>query len=67
MFFDNLSNQQDTKLYDTLGVSKSASESEIKKAYKKLALKFHPDRNKTPEAENKFKEIDYKCLGKRKK
>lgn len=65
MFFDNLSNQQDTKLYDTLGVSKSASESEIKKAYKKLALKFHPDRNKTPEAENKFKEIAaaYDILG----
>lgn len=65
MFFDNLSNQKDTKLYDTLGVSKSASESEIKKAYKKLALKFHPDRNKTAEAEDKFKEIAaaYDVLG----
>lgn len=44
--------------YDILGVSKSASADELKKAYRKQALAWHPDRNKTPEAEAKFKEVN---------
>lgn len=44
--------------YDILGVSKNASKEEIRKAYRKLALQWHPDRNKTSQANDKFKEIN---------
>ncbi len=55
--------------YSVLGVDKNASEDEIKSAYRRLAKKYHPDLNKTPEAAEKFKEINeaYSVLGDPKK
>ena len=58
--------------YKILGIEKSASQDEIKRAYKKLAVKHHPDVNKEAGAEAKFKEIKslqeyYKQMEKQKK
>ncbi|MEA3554800.1 MAG: DnaJ C-terminal domain-containing protein [Campylobacterota bacterium] len=56
-------------LYKTLNVSENATQSEIKKAYRALAKKYHPDMNKDADAEEKFKEINaaYEVLGDEKK
>ena len=51
--------------YEILGITRSANDAEIKSAYRKLARKYHPDVNKTKEAEEKFKDINeaYEVLG----
>lgn len=55
--------------YEILGVKREATEAEIKSAFRKLARKYHPDVNKTKEAEEKFKEINeaYEVLGDKQK
>lgn len=53
----NRTNAMGKDYYQILGVSRSASADEIKKAYRKMALKYHPDKNSDPGAEEKFKEI----------
>ena len=55
--------------YETLGIKRDATEAEVKSAYRKLARKYHPDVNKTKEAEEKFKEINeaYEVLGDKQK
>jgi curved DNA-binding protein len=55
--------------YETLGVKRDATEAEIKSAYRKLARKYHPDINKTKDAEEKFKDINeaYEVLGDKQK
>lgn len=52
-------------LYEILGLSTDASQMEIKKAYRKLSLELHPDRNNSPDAQSKFQEINsaYEILG----
>jgi len=67
--FNFPSNTPDNKLYDTLGVARTVSDDELKKKYRKLALKYHPDRNKEPGATERFKEIStaYDILGDKEK
>lgn len=50
--------------YDILGIQKGANENEIKKAYRKLAIKVHPDKNPAPKSSDAFKKVSqaYDCL-----
>ena len=54
-----------TEYYDRLGVDKNASQDDIKKAYRKLSKKYHPDLNQEPGAEEKYKEVQeaFETLG----
>lgn len=55
--------------YEILGLTKGAKEDDIKRAYKKLAIKFHPDKNHAPQSSEAFKKVSaaYACLTDEKK
>jgi molecular chaperone DnaJ len=53
---ENMAEKRD--YYDVLGLSKNATKDEIKSAYRKLAMKYHPDHDKSPDAAEKFKEVN---------
>lgn len=52
-----LSEEINRSYYDTLHVEPTATDSEIKKSFRKLAVKYHPDKNKSADAEKTFREI----------
>ena len=58
-----------TDLYDILGVARDVSEEQLKKAYKKMALRFHPDKNRAPNATEAFKKVNqaFACLNDKEK
>ena len=58
---DTEESKESVNLYEILGVEKTATQFEIKKAYQKLAKQFHPDKNPDPAAGEKMKEISYVC------
>lgn len=57
-FYYLSANQDDFNPYETLGVSRKASEKEIRQAYKRLARHWHPDKNSEPNANEKFTQIN---------
>ena len=56
-FLKDIAHAASKDYYKILGVDRTASERNIKKAFRKLAVKYHPDKNKSPDAEKKFRDI----------
>ena len=52
-----MANENKRDYYEVLGINKDANEADIKKAYRRMAAKYHPDVNHEPDAEARFKEI----------
>lgn len=56
-FLKDIAHAASKDYYKILGVDRIASERQIKKSFRKLAVKYHPDKNKSPDAEKKFRDI----------